>query len=479
MKRFLAIAIFILSLWGSASGFSDIKGRIVLLPKDPAVRALTFYKSSAVPSYRYSMDLGEISPEYAGYTVRWNPQTTVNVYVNYDASDAFIEILKRAIKIWNSVISAKLVYAGKRDTKSVAEKFINRDTNVEEAIYVVEDSSHEYLSRICGDEDNLAGCSAPLYLCMSDKATSCHIAYNIMVVENYESGGTLKDWSIKKEAYFLHYLLHELGHSLGLGHPFEYSGELYTPSVMSYSQYKATLYPSLDDIDVIEHLYGEKTDRGEPIFITTYYTPSFPPEFKVKDSMWWQDLYGEVFCINGGVYPYEVTGATLVERDGNAFCYKYENGAHITIKSRDGQVVSTVLNRANIVPGLNPYIPVSLGKGYCRENNEAFVPYSYRIALVPEIEIPAEDLKKYLFFYWAVTDEKGRVLLVEKLGETPPNSLGGTLIKYYIIPDYLYVNGLSGCFYIYIGYFTDRDDLSSLENLRCGYWKVCFEGYPP
>ncbi len=476
MKKFGIIIIILLGYFSSSFPYSDFKGKLVKLKINSTIKFLSLHKSSAVPSYRYSLDLGELDPRYEGYTVRWNPQNTVKVYVNYSATESFISLVKRAIQIWNSITSAKLMYAGKSYTESMADKFIKQDINAEEAIYIIEDNSQKYLNEICGNDENLAGCSAPLYVCTSDQPTSCYIAYNIIVMESYQKSNTLSGWEIKREVYFLHYILHELGHSLGLGHPFEHIDDLFTPSVMSYAEYKATLYPSTEDIDVIFHLYGEKNNKGDPIFITTYYTPSFPPDFKVVNSIWWQDLYGKVFCINGGAFPYKVTGASLIKREKNAFCYQFENGAYITIESSDGQKISTFLNKINIAPKGDPNSPVSLKTASCQENPEIHVPYSYRISLTPKIKLNREDLKEQLFFYWAVVDEKGKLLLVEKLGETTPNSLKNDFIIYYIIPDFIYIDGLTGCFYVYIGYFAKEDNFSKVENLRCGYWKVCFEG---
>jgi len=328
----LFFIVLCFGFWGSWT--TSLANDVVKIPikQDYQVFSQDVSKVEVVPAYRYSYsdiikeESDIIIVEEQGF--RWRAGVTVPVYVDCNSTEQFEALVKKAIKIWDAVIPANLEYAGCTDVVNISNLIDNKDFPDEEAIYAIENT--DLAIHHCGGI--VSGCSPFLYLYSSPRTITKFYALMAIASQDFSCYGS--------EEMFFSTILHEMGHTLGLDHPFNH-GEDNTLSVMNYYS-KSTIYPTSNDYDVIQGLYpGIQNKYGEELTLETDLVPIAPPSNYsgcFYDTNFFPQEYTPVFCISGGVYPYKVVGANLIEDYDNIFCYQYSDLNVVKVYSADGQI---------------------------------------------------------------------------------------------------------------------------------------------
>ena len=281
-------------------------------------------KVEFIDGYRYSRhDFSR-----TGHGFRWKAGSMVPVYVDCNATEKFKETVSKVVDVWDSLFPIDLEFKGCMQVNQV----IDGQEPDEEGLYVIQDT--QVLHQVCGNGSHTKGC-ADFHPDFISWPTDLGFLYVVIpIIEEKD----LEDCR-GKDTYIFFLLLHEVGHALGFDHPFQYS-EPDTYSVMNYYP-GSTIWPTSNDLDVIEHMYENAMNQwGSKLGVEMDYTPSRPSHEKGCEfgSNRWEIDKSHLFCIRGGVYPYQVQGATLLPDYDNLLCYSFENPADVEIRSSDGQV---------------------------------------------------------------------------------------------------------------------------------------------
>ena len=266
------------------------------------------------PCYRYACTLG---PDANGNpvptdTFRWIEP--VEVWIVSDFPPEKEVNVKRALKIWSSVSGVKFIYRGRLNLSN-SQVFDENRCSINDAVlsnfkgilFYEYPSSCGYVSYERGD--------ATVPLLQARQQTRAYIG----IVREYNAVSTF---------------IHELGHAIGLEHPFAVgesdSGNNPTYSIM---QYRYAVIISQDDVEVAQYLYGQPT-QGEPMEVFEYNAYNEAVMSRTPNGV----------CVAGGVYPFTamvVSGNCEVrpEMDRSVVCWEvYGNpGERCTIRVVDSQ----------------------------------------------------------------------------------------------------------------------------------------------
>lgn len=284
------------------------------------LRSLEASRVELVPAYRYTNDniIG------SGQTFRWKANVKVPVYVDCQASGNFSELVKKAVNTWDAILAPDLEYSGCKDVSALADG----ETPTEEGIFVIQDSS--VVQKFCSVSSS--GCTRYHFSFSDDEINFFYAIVGINDNKDF-------DRCYNFNGVLLSTIIHEIGHAMGYDHPFSH-GEDETLSVMNYPPF-STLYPTKNDEDIAKEIYKNiRNISGEPLNIELEAIPLLPPtgysgcHYKLNQ---WPYEEGPIFCINGGTYPYQVVGATLLSGYSNLLCYQFDRLSDIKIISDDGQ----------------------------------------------------------------------------------------------------------------------------------------------
>ena len=253
------------------------------------------------PAYRYCHDVD-------GFCLVWN-RAEVPVFLALDAPEEFERSLKTAIRAWNAAMGVELVYEGRRDFDHDLRFCSSFRSEAPEGIYVIPtyEGHRKYYCL-----DNSAGITWTLGYHTS-------LAYATVYVDLT---------GVNDLSQYLPTLMHELGHALGLDHPFDHQ-EDETFSIMNYNQFHSTVLTN-NDVDVIQYLYGpSRTDE----------------DFEVR-AVWslhyfdFSSGYPNHICILGGLPNYVVT-ADMVWDAQMPYCfYLNDTSGWVTITDANGHSCS-------------------------------------------------------------------------------------------------------------------------------------------
>lgn len=245
-------------------------------------------------------------------TFRWIEP--VEVWIVSDFPQEKEKNVIRALKMWSSVSGIKFIYRGRLNLSN-AQVFDENRCSINDAI--LSDFKgilfYEYPSS-CGYNSYERG-DAIVPLLDSTQQTRAYIG----IVREYNAVSTF---------------IHEVGHAIGLEHPFAVgepdSGDNPTYSIMQYSY---SVIISQDDVEVAQYLYGQPT-QGEPMEVFEYKAYEEAVMSRTPNGV----------CVAGGVYPFTavvVSGNCEVkpQMDRSVVCWEVygDAGETCTIRVVDSQ----------------------------------------------------------------------------------------------------------------------------------------------
>jgi len=282
--------VFIFSIKAHCRGLtqkvSEDHFHMDMLPSDPQLDGIIVNISafSTKPPYRYCTTLG------LNYCNVWQ-ESRVPVYVDVSADSLFKEVVRESINVWNMASGLTLYYAGEIDVKNRVHDCVIWNDGSMSGIFVTPYSP--------GEGSCLTGATGAAWTV----GTGGYFDHAIVYIDT-----TISDYSFPT---LFPTILHELGHAIGLDHPFDH-GEDDTFSVMNYYDKHAT-HLTYNDLDVVHYLYGLPPIRGD---------------FNVRTawSVNWYDYESgrpSRFCIFGGTPDFSYTNA---HGDNDyPFCFYVDN----------------------------------------------------------------------------------------------------------------------------------------------------------
>ena len=267
------------------------------------------------PCYRYACTLG---PDANGNpvptdTFRWIEP--VEVWIVSDFPPEKEKNVIRALKMWSSVSGIKFIYRGRLNLSN-AQVFDENTCLPKPEVSNIKGIVFFNYPQSCNMSPLERGHTfKPIFVDPTPRPMDVQVG----IVENYNDVSTF---------------IHELGHAIGLGHPFEHgepdSGDNPTYSIMQYS-YRAII--SQDDVEVTQYLYGQPTE-GEPMEVFEYKAYEEAVMSRTPNGI----------CVAGGVYPFTavvVSGNCEVkpQMDRSVVCWEVygDAGETCTIRVVDSQ----------------------------------------------------------------------------------------------------------------------------------------------
>jgi len=253
------------------------------------------------PPYRYCTTL---APDYCTY---WD-KPNVPVYLDYSADALFEEVLKEAIKTWNMGMGLRLHYAGRIRVKDAVEKCVLWKTGYEnrEGIFVTPVRREEETYSCLG---NAIGISWTVGI-------GGIFEYAIIYIEYVRGDYGFSD--------LFPPVMHELGHAIGLDHPFEHN-EDNTFSIMNYYDKSAT-HLTYNDLDVIQYVYGPPWgDRGDFSIRTAW----------ILNDLGYEEGRPTHYCIFGGTPSFSISNSSG-DKDYPFCFYVSDLDAVVTVKDSTG-----------------------------------------------------------------------------------------------------------------------------------------------
>jgi len=275
--------------------------------------------SEAVSPYRYTSLVQEVS-------VRWKPGVEVPVWLDRRDSGETERLLKLALDVWNSVAGVNLVYAGRKDLSFLSGdcgESAARRGSVPEGIYVTALSVPD--TEACLDPD-AAGVTHTYYSYTTDFYGTLREVFAPFSAVFIDPEALSYPFEIALGVF-----VHELGHALGLDHPFDHS-ESHTYSVMNYYEWQTTL-PSLSDRDVLAHIYGAWPIRYSPprLYLYRYADGAF------------SSFPGTTLCLLGGSPPVYTEGLRRTDFRDHLLCFEVQGETvRVTTSWRDSCTIASL-----------------------------------------------------------------------------------------------------------------------------------------
>ncbi len=195
--------------------------------------------------------------------------------VVYAGSEELSDMVKNSASLWDGLSALDVVYGGVRKVSYAIREDCSVSVNTPfEGVVVVKAQASK-----CKEKTN---------------AMTYRLgAKSFLIVLYREKKRAIYDYSI---------LIHELGHALGLDHPFE-RGEEGTISVMNYYPY-VSAFPTRDDMEVLQGIYGKKRKDKPNLFYPT----------------------DGVLCIGGMTPPIKLNGCRLEPYPNSVQCFRVLEG---------------------------------------------------------------------------------------------------------------------------------------------------------